>query len=97
MDRHHTPGPWVAESCLNGAVNVRAATGARSPVAEIWHNGHDAKANGALVAAAPDLLAAVRQLNAFAKKAATLDYNEDITVMGIAHYSATIDALIAKA
>ncbi|MCE4223443.1 hypothetical protein HCU64_06740 [Methylobacterium sp. C25] len=58
MGAQHTSGPWQVETRGNGGVVVRAAE--QRPVAEIWYNGDDPVANGHLVAAAPDMLAAAQ-------------------------------------
>jgi hypothetical protein len=60
----HTRGPWIYERRENGAVVVREANGVGRPIAEIWHNGHDPVANGAIVAASPEMAEALRQAEA---------------------------------
>ena len=56
MTTRHTPGPWVADGRRDddGAWYVRAPSGV---VAEL--DGRDAVANGRLIAAAPEMLAAL--------------------------------------
>ena len=60
----HTPGPWMAKDSrlYNFAFDVDDANG--SPVAEVCskHGGQDdeARANARLIAAAPDMLEALR-------------------------------------
>ena len=55
----HTPGPWKFNDDY-----VRATDG--TPVADVWLDNpkEDEDANAALIAAAPDLLAQLRQLYA---------------------------------
>ena len=59
----HTAGPWkVTEGHSVGSVTVRQDCGEfQRPIAEIWHNGDDPATNAHLIAAAPDLLKALRK------------------------------------
>ena len=62
----HTPGPWYSEMNVDGEVNTWAFDNPGSPrigIARIYkHNGKAQEANGALIAAAPDLLAALGKM-----------------------------------
>lgn len=54
MSGNHTPTPWkVSPGHAEGAVTVRQDGGEfQRPVAEIWHNGDDPKANAELIVTA---------------------------------------------
>jgi hypothetical protein len=64
----HTPGPWTAEPNGGDDDDLRklficANTGAETTIAEVFTGlEEDAEANAALIAAAPDLAEAVREL-----------------------------------
>ena len=68
MNAKHTPGPWIlGHDRKNPIVEAAALEDADG----IWHNGgyiigrffgDDARENAALIAAAPDLLAALQEL-----------------------------------
>lgn len=68
----HTPGPWAIQMDGRDTRVVREADGLKSYVAslgEIWlceEHGGTVDANAALIAAAPDLLAALKALLAHA-------------------------------
>ncbi len=73
MSTSHTPGPWAVIPTLTGALSINAAP--KVPVATVggagWHLGEDvAKANAALIAAAPELLAALQAMVRMAKSKA---------------------------
>jgi hypothetical protein len=86
MDAKHTPGPWMVTSSDRphgaGRDDVLAVRGAHqgngisSVLAEVTcdrpgaENRGEARANAALIAAAPDLLAALRELEGVAGDAA---------------------------
>lgn len=75
----HTPGPWVATRDRYG-VTVRAVD--RKPIADIWQNGDNPDANASLIAAGPEMLAALKLISG----------------MDIYHEAlAAVDAAIAKA
>ena len=71
----HTPGPWiVTDSGSNGVTTVRTTKGDLSAVAQIYYaapyfgkmeedSEANRQANAALIAAAPDLLEALKALN----------------------------------
>jgi len=70
----HTPGPWTAEP--NGGddddmrrLYICTDMGARTALAEAYSVDHgDPEANARLIAAAPDLLAALKEIIAGAKR-----------------------------
>jgi hypothetical protein len=57
-----TAGPWHLEHRPSGGIVVRSECS--KPVAEIWANGDDPEANGALIAAAPAMLLALEAFDA---------------------------------
>lgn len=59
MDAKHTPGPWFPHVDKNGRPSVTA--GGVERIADCWHTAAgDGNANAHLIAAAPDLLAALK-------------------------------------
>lgn len=54
MSGNHTPTPWkVSPGHVEGAVTIRQDSGEfQRPVAEVWHNGDDPKANAELIVTA---------------------------------------------
>ncbi len=58
----HTPGPWFAEYDDNGFYYIRGGEGGLSDLAHIIGEGPLDKANAHLIAAAPDLLEALKVL-----------------------------------
>lgn len=80
----HTPGPWVADivTVYGGEfADILAKKGRERPIAEISVNSKDPfteedRANAALIAAAPDLLAAVRHALAYMESRGTFDTKE---------------------
>ncbi len=61
----HTTGPWHVIPTLTGALSINGAP--KVPIATVggagWHLGEDtARANARLIAAAPDMLAALKAL-----------------------------------
>lgn len=61
MDTKHTPGPWSLKDDISLVVGP-SADPAGDPVATIEGHPEEAFANARLIAAAPDLLAALRAL-----------------------------------
>lgn len=80
----HTPGPWLANTGSDGwfeiwsdPVDDKAAKDAfvicaRSP---IEHRAEASLANGRLIVAAPDMLAALRNVNKLISEAAMVGFN----------------------
>ena len=65
MSAKHTPGPWrVAPRFVYGATDgIHVDAGSRSYIAHVGEHGDErAEADARLIAAAPDLLAALREL-----------------------------------
>ena len=67
MKLKHTPGPWFARPAIrSGEFNVTAQSGGFAPLAKVKGDKRgtldDALHNARLMAAAPDLLAALRQM-----------------------------------
>lgn len=65
----HTPGPWIANSCGVVLTEARSPAGHRATIAEC--NSPSAEvdlANARLIAAAPDLLEALRALEILASR-----------------------------
>lgn len=65
----HTPGPWVldvevitTESDRNTVVALLGAVDQSAKIPELYLCGEQAKANGKLMAASPDLLKALKEL-----------------------------------
>lgn len=95
----HTPGPWYA-SQTGRDFNI-----CFTPEGHWLATVHDddepvtgrTEADARLIAKAPELLVAVKQLREFISKAPSLDFNEDVTLSGIAVYGAHLDRLIAEA
>lgn len=63
----HTPGPWTLEDwpheleCMGARLGARAVAGAdRISPAVVWGGIRESEANARLIAAAPDLLAALK-------------------------------------
>lgn len=59
----HTPGPWYVVPCLTGAISINKDK--QIPLATVggasWHLGAEmCEANARLIAAAPELLAALK-------------------------------------
>lgn len=79
MNAAHTPGPWLISED-SAVVTVRGATG--EPIAELWLGG-PIEQDARLIAAAPELLEALRYARRFLKA-------EDVDLL-------FIDAAIAKA
>jgi len=65
----HTPGDWVATSYEDGKIwlvevcDIDDGEGTASTVASIEHEGEEGEANARLIAAAPDLLAALKEMS----------------------------------
>ena len=67
MDAKHTPGPWTVTPTLTGTLSINKTENV--PIATVggagWHLGKEtAEANARLIAAAPDLLAALEEIAA---------------------------------
>jgi len=63
----HTPGPWTLEKehlpiVVNGANGYTVAHGCGNPASQYWERNSEAAANARLIAAAPELLAALRNI-----------------------------------
>ncbi|RYY67736.1 MAG: hypothetical protein EOO12_00325 [Chitinophagaceae bacterium] len=64
MGQAHTPSPWQASPSWNlntGKIRVFDQT-TMEAVADVWGGNDEAMANARLIAAAPDLLASLKQL-----------------------------------
>ena len=62
MTTKHTPGPWTVHSCeMRPHHEITAECGRRIATQNDYHDGQD-KANARLIAAAPELLTALRAL-----------------------------------
>ena len=93
----HTPGPWaIDESHINGSINA----GKRHVALASFYNCHDEevrvtrdqqKANAQLIAAAPDLLAALKQA------LEALERADDYGVPGLGRIIDAADDAIRKA
>jgi hypothetical protein len=93
MTAKHTPGPWFVVETLRGSLSINKTD--KVPIATVggagWHLGEEtAKANACLIAAAPDLLLALRRL---------MSYEDDRPAPGSygAEIYAEAEAAIAKA
>jgi hypothetical protein len=63
MTTDHTPGPWAAEDVRSGKYHVYFrinAQGESAHIAGVYPHYGNAEANARLIAAAPDLLAALK-------------------------------------
>jgi len=67
MTTQHTPGPWAISAAMYGVGNLKVhgveftRDGITQPIANCgWDDKGEAEANARLIAAAPDLLAALR-------------------------------------
>ena len=62
MTVQHTPGPWSAEipSASNGYVWIDPVDGCCGEIATVWNTHDNSEANARLIAAAPDLLEALK-------------------------------------
>lgn len=61
----HTPGPWTAAEQFDGDESLGIAVSAgRQEIVRIHDIGSEGFANARLIAAAPDLLAALREIEA---------------------------------
>ncbi len=100
MESKHTPGPWVV---IEGQKSTRVASEPlsdfRGVVARLYRYAHRGKAvalaNARLIAAAPDLLVALRTLRPYVESCAEPDLGNDScpAVKDLRQ----IDAAIAKA
>lgn len=70
----HTPGPWTAAEHFDGDESLGISVGAgRQEIVRIHDIGREGFANAALIAAAPDLLAALREIEALDDSVVGLD------------------------
>lgn len=77
MSAKHTPGPWYSEMNVDGEINTWAFDDPGSPrigVAKAYKN-KNAEANARLIAAAPDLLAALERVLECRRFKISLDTN----------------------
>jgi len=94
----HTPGPWTAEPTQSGNYNIRQRPAFRPAL--VWDTGlgDETYANARLIAAAPDLLAALRDVQI---ALAQWRDSEPVNVRGIDNLEEVkyliVDAAIAKA
>lgn len=75
-DTAHTPGPWEATDLTGKPVNDPGVMSAKHCVATVWINDISRKqavANAQLMAAAPDMLAALREVEGFLNDQADAD------------------------
>lgn len=84
----HTPGPWVKDGCV--VLSNDEDRGMRFAIAERvrGRNHDDQEANARLIAAAPELLEAVKTMAAY--------YNDEINLNGTA-IKFMLDKAISKA
>jgi hypothetical protein len=78
MSAQHTPGPWHAMAprigaaitiyAHNGATPIATTASNTSPLTMEMHRRGEVKANAALIAAAPELLAALREMLEYAEE-----------------------------
>ena len=101
MTNAHTPGPWHVIPTLTGALSINVTP--KVPVATVggagWHLGEGvANANAALIAAAPDLLAALRRATPWlGKLIADGGHNNAVLPRDAEAALAMAEAAIAKA
>ena len=91
----HTPGPWSIQRHDKGDSRRLLVVGKSGMVADVdWNDKDENEANARLIAAAPDLLAALKSM---LKRAVALD--QSATVDGLANCDAIAKAraAIAKA
>ena len=95
----HTPGPWAVERDAEGRLHV--VEGDFLDIAEVGYlSGPDPKANARLIAAAPELLAALEGLKTAAKAASNVAYNlgqSHVQWPSIRQHVETLDAQIINA
>lgn len=71
----HTPGPWYYDRTNAGHVNEAykvANYATKRPVATVWGNDEHPEADAALIAAAPDMLAALSSVMVEAEAGANI-------------------------
>ena len=95
MDKH-TPGPWASVPCQADHGATTAIQGVASDILARVPAGPRAVANAQLIAAAPDLLAALQAVTAELRQ---LQQNGDIrdSIRNGAEYLIAADAALAKA
>ena len=81
MKTKHTPGPWVIRQNGGSQVSIeKSENGIRSIIAETYYSkladehGGNYEANARLIAAAPDMLAALRIASLICAKQTSLSY-----------------------
>ncbi len=57
----HTPRPWEIFKRPDGGIGVRHSATGNHPVCDVFYMNSTGEANASLIAAAPDLLAALKQ------------------------------------
>lgn len=85
MNEQHTPGPWFYDDSLKGRLVINSE---RASVAVVPYLDREAIANARLIAAAPDILTALKNL---------LDQVQAIGVNGFAQQLAAAGAAIDRA
>ena len=58
----HTPGPWKANFAISGSVYIFGGDRNFASVFDEWQDEANQEANASLIAAAPDLLAALQAI-----------------------------------
>lgn len=89
----HTPGPWTAGTLIQNDGGIAVLTTTRDRIAKAWagQDGGSAAANATLIAAAPELLAALRAL------VRAWDHQQLPVIGGLEEALHDADAAIAKA
>lgn len=100
MGQHkHTPGPWVASfaepDMAEGIGHVSSRAGSYGDIATCWVDDGRAKANASLIAAAPDLLAALE--SELADLITDIRWSEDADLGRLVGRRVRVEAAIAKA
>lgn len=97
MSGRHTPGPWTVDSDRAILCESKTASGKLRPVAQSysWMGSAEADANAALIAAAPDLLEALKAYVDWHGASHTMDCPKD--ECEAASIDAALNAAIRKA